>query len=75
MFTLGWRWMEFRAARIGAEDGGETPTKVTTDSLSAGLAALPLVMVNALFTWVIIPRLDTAVIQCGRSGGGLDALP
>jgi H+/gluconate symporter-like permease len=32
-------------------------------------------MVNALFAWVIIPRLDTAVIQWGRSGGGLDALP
>jgi H+/gluconate symporter-like permease len=65
MFTLGWRWLEFRAARIGHDDSDDAPQAASADGPPAVRAALPLVLVialNALFTWVVIPRLDTAYL-------------
>ena len=67
MFTLGWRWLEFRAARIGPGYGVDEPAAGIPASAGPplALAALPLVLVigfNALFTWVIIPAMDTSYL-------------
>lgn len=69
MFVGGWRWLEWRAARIGpgfgAEDEPQTGLDDTEDDPHILFAALPLLLVlvlNAVFTWVIIPALDTAYL-------------
>ncbi|MEF2147613.1 GntP family permease [Aquilutibacter rugosus] len=70
MFVAGWRWLEWRAQRIGGGfDGSGTATAPYETVESAGphivLAALPLLLVlalNALFTWLVIPAMDTAYL-------------
>jgi len=68
MFVGGWRWLEWRVARIGtgfgtAEESG--PQEGEPEGPHILVAALPLVLVlvfNALFTWVVIPALDTSYL-------------
>lgn len=68
MFVGGWRWLEWRAARIGpgfGTDDGPEPDTVGAEGPHIILAALPLALVlalNALFTWVVIPVLDTSYL-------------
>lgn len=68
MFTGGWRWLEWRAARLGPGfDAGDEPQPGSEEPEGPhfALAALPLVLVialNALFTWAVIPALDTAYL-------------
>ncbi len=74
MFFAGWRWLEWRAARstggfVEPEGAAEPETEGPLPSFA--LAALPLVLVlvlNILFTWVIIPALDTSFLALPRYG-------
>jgi len=68
MFLSGWRWLEWRAARLneGFDEVGpeEAPDEGAKDPPFA-LAALPLVLVlllNGLFTWLLIPAMDTSYL-------------
>lgn len=68
MFLGGWRWLEWRAARSIGGFGTPNPTETETEKgpmPPLPLAALPLILVlalNALFTWVIIPAMDTSFL-------------
>ncbi|MFC7705895.1 GntP family permease [Plastorhodobacter daqingensis] len=70
MFLGGWRWLEFRARHIGpgygAEDDVPPPdARLDRDSGDFWLALVPFLLMiatNALFTWVIIPRLQTGYL-------------
>jgi H+/gluconate symporter-like permease len=74
MFTLGWAWLEWRARRLGAGYGAEpedTQTFATDDAPSLAVAAAPLVLVlvlNVLFTFVVIPAMDTTYLAEPRFG-------
>ena len=69
MFFGGWRWLEWRAARSTGgfvEAEGAAPEPAAEGPMpSFAMAALPLVLVlvlNALFTWVFIPAMDTSFL-------------
>ncbi len=67
MLGLGWLWLERRAAALGPGYGAtEDDEDVPEESLpSLAAAAGPLVLVlllNLVFTFVIIPRMDTAFL-------------
>ncbi len=68
MLAFGWLWLERRARVLGpgygAEDDDVTQAQFD-DAPGLAIAASPLVLVLALnigFTFVIIPRLDTAYL-------------
>lgn len=75
MLGLGWAWLEYRARRLGpgygtfadaANDGAPCGTPPSTL-----IAALPLVLViglNLLFTFAIIPRMDTSYLSQTQYG-------
>ncbi len=68
MLTLGWAYLERRARTLGPGYGeaAETAEEDARDDLpSLTLAALPLILVlglNLLFTFVIIPAMDTSFL-------------
>lgn len=69
MFAGGWRWLEWRAVRIGPGfDALEKPERTETSGREGPhvfFAALPLALVlalNAIFTWLVIPALDTSYL-------------
>ncbi|MFH5776635.1 GntP family permease [Paracoccus sp. NGMCC 1.201697] len=67
MFLGGWRWLEWKAGRMSEGFGASDPQEdgEARPNPPLVLAALPLVLVlilNALFTWVLIPRMDTSYL-------------
>ncbi|MBK5927048.1 GntP family permease [Rhodobaculum claviforme] len=68
MLGLGWLWLEYRARRIGpgyGADAGADADAGPSVPPSLFVAALPLVLVlalNLLFTFGVIPRLETAYL-------------
>lgn len=69
MLLLGWQWLQRRAHSLGPgygehDDAAREPEKMGSPP-SAAVATVPLVMVivlNLVFTFVIIPALDTAYL-------------
>jgi len=74
MFALGWGWLEWRARRLGPGYGAEpddTQAYAGGDSPSLAIAAAPLALVlglNLLFTFAVIPAMDTAYLAQDRFG-------
>ncbi|KHJ53901.1 transporter [Aureimonas altamirensis] len=71
MFVAGWRWLEWRAVRLGpgsARGEGASGAQDEADDgeePSMAVAVLPLVLVlaaNLFFTAVVIPGLDTSYL-------------
>lgn len=74
MLGFGWRWLEWRARRLGPEADGTTATAAGPDGAmpSVGAALLPLVTVlavNIAFTFVVLPSLPTDWLDDPRFGG------
>lgn len=75
MLGLGWAWLEYRARRLGPGYG--VYDDITAEDVPLGdlpstwVAALPLVLViglNLLFTFAIIPQLDTGYLSRAEYG-------
>jgi H+/gluconate symporter-like permease len=68
MLGLGWGWLEYRTRALGPGYGAAVPlqaNKPTAETPGLLVAATPLLLVlilNVVFTFVIIPRLDTAYL-------------
>ncbi|WP_071795575.1 GntP family permease [Natronohydrobacter thiooxidans] len=67
MFTLGWLWLERRARALGPGYGAEADIVAQDDRALPSLlvASAPLVLVlglNLIFTFLVIPRLDTGYL-------------
>ena len=67
MLGLGWAWLERRARVLGPGYGAEEEDAAegARDLPGLGVAAAPLVLVlalNLLFTFVLIPQMDTAFL-------------
>jgi len=74
MLGFGWRWLEWRARRLGPEADGTTATAAGPDGAMppVGAALLPLVTVlavNIAFTFAVLPRLPTDWLDDPRFGG------
>jgi H+/gluconate symporter-like permease len=74
MLGLGWAWLE-RRARVLGPGYGEGADEGATDGARAlpslPVAAIPLIMVlvlNLVFTFVIIPQMDTAYLALPEFG-------
>ena len=74
MLGLGWAWLERRARKLGpgygegADEGGTDGARALP---SLPVAAIPLIMVlvlNIVFTFVIIPQMDTAYLALPEFG-------
>ncbi|MFU8823502.1 GntP family permease [Yoonia sp.] len=65
MLALGWAWLEYRAKALGPGYGAQDDTVATQaqrNTPSLFVAATPLVLVlvlNIIFTFIVIPWLDT----------------
>ncbi len=65
MLALGWAWLEYRAKAFGPGYGAQDDTVATQaqrNTPSLFVAATPLVLVlvlNIIFTFIVIPWLDT----------------
>jgi H+/gluconate symporter-like permease len=74
MLGLGWAWLERRARKLGpgyGEGADEGAVDGAREMPSLPVAAIPLVMVlvlNLVFTFVIIPRMDTAYLALPEFG-------
>lgn len=73
MFTAGWQWLEYRARQLGPGYGAvpEAAAGPQAEGPTLFWAALPLILVlvlNALFTWVIIPLMDTSYLATPEFG-------
>ncbi len=73
MLGLGWAWLERRARALGPGYGAkeEDAAEGKRDLPGLGVAAAPLVLVLALnlaFTFVLIPRMDTAYLALPEFG-------
>lgn len=74
MLGLGWAWLEKRARALGPGYGDfekEADAAPVRDLPSLGIAALPLGLVlglNLVFTFVLIPRLDTGYLARAEFG-------
>ncbi len=74
MLSLGWLWLERRATSLGPGYGAdaeadEIPRPDNAPSL--GVASLPLALVlvlNLVFTFLIIPRMETGYLAESRFG-------
>ena len=68
MLGLGWLWLERRAATLGpgyGESADDDESDAVREQPGLATAAAPLILVLALniaFTFVIIPRMDTAFL-------------
>ncbi|MGY6547981.1 MAG: GntP family permease [Roseinatronobacter sp.] len=74
MLVLGWLYLEWRARALGP-GYGDLPETVSSAPLhtppSTGIAALPLALVlglNVIFTFTIIPRMDTSFLALPEFG-------
>ena len=83
MLLLGWQWLEWRSRTLGAGYGDHPDAEPAGDERIAAppplaLAALPLLMVivlNLVFTFIIIPALDTSYLaQPAYGATDVDAL-
>ncbi len=68
MLGLGWAWLERRARALGpgyGDDAADTAEEASTDRPGLLVAATPLIMVlalNLLFTFILIPQMDTTYL-------------
>mgnify|MGYP006272168109 CR=1 FL=1 len=74
MLALGWAWLERRARRLGPGYGEESEGEAACGRENPPLlvAAAPLLLVLALtlvFTFVVIPRMDTSYLARPVYGG------
>lgn len=82
MLLLGWQWLEWRVRTLKGGYGDHAVVIPASDKLGAPpsliLAALPLVLVivlNLLFTFFVIPAMDTAYLAQSFYGAtDIDAL-
>ncbi|MCC5969358.1 MAG: GntP family permease [Pararhodobacter sp.] len=74
MLGLGWAWLERRARTLGpgyGEAGEERAAPIPGEAPSVPVAGAPLVLVlalNLLFTFVLIPRMDTGYLALPEFG-------
>ena len=81
MFGLGWVWLEYRARALGPGYGApfaQQEGHAAGNAPGMAVAALPLVLVlmlNLVFTFAVIPQMDTAYLADPAFGStDVDAL-